>query len=363
MISWHYPRTELAEQFLDTFDLGSATTLTLFAPRRMGKTEFLLNDLIPLALERGYLPVYVSFWKFERDPVACLYDGIEQALLQGGWKARLQRTLARAPDIEAGVDGVGHLRIGQKLPPVDQDVLERLQKAFDRLFNGKRPVLLCLDEVQHLASRSEFESLVYFLRTLIDTRKKTLKVIFTGSSRDGLQKLFTRRKAPLFNSSSQIDLPELGSPFVAHIGQAFTLATGRVLGCEEAMEAFRLLNKVPFSFRIAVDSLMRSGGTDILTHARGLLSEDGPRSEYEALWESLKPIEQAVLRRLAVNGRGIYQDDSRQHVADELGLDDPVPVHAIQGAINKMRGDIIAPARHGLWDFEDAGFKRWVTET
>ena len=41
---WHFPRTELAKQILGMFETGLASSLTFFAPRRMGKTEFLRNE-------------------------------------------------------------------------------------------------------------------------------------------------------------------------------------------------------------------------------------------------------------------------------------------------------------------------------
>ncbi|PTB96028.1 hypothetical protein C9993_09970, partial [Marinobacter sp. Z-F4-2] len=61
-VDWHFPRRELTDQFLSTFASGVSNTLTLFAPRRMGKTEFILFDLIPEAHEQDYRPIYVSFW-------------------------------------------------------------------------------------------------------------------------------------------------------------------------------------------------------------------------------------------------------------------------------------------------------------
>jgi len=91
------------------------------------------------------------------------------------------------------------------------DGFPELRDRFEKLLHGKTQVLLCLDEVQHLATDTRFEPLVSFLRTLIDEHREKLFVVYTGSSRDGLQRLFSRRKAPLFRSSSQIDLPPLGS--------------------------------------------------------------------------------------------------------------------------------------------------------
>ena len=39
MDPWHYPRTNLADQYLKTLDIGLIKSLALFAQRRMGKTS------------------------------------------------------------------------------------------------------------------------------------------------------------------------------------------------------------------------------------------------------------------------------------------------------------------------------------
>ena len=52
---WHYPRPKLAAKYLQTFDLGLTSARALFAKRRMGKSEFLEQDLIPAARELGYM--------------------------------------------------------------------------------------------------------------------------------------------------------------------------------------------------------------------------------------------------------------------------------------------------------------------
>lgn len=92
------------------------------------------------------------------------------------------------------------------------------------------------------------------------------------------------------------------------------------------------------------------------------MAESTRDNDYESLWESLKPIDQAVLVYLATQNRGIYQEDSRQHLAESLGFDEPVPVHSIQTAINRLRGSVIAPVGHGQWDFEDSAFKQWLRQ-
>ena len=60
---WHYHRPKLAKIYLDTLNAGLVTTTTIFAPRRAGKTSFLLKDLAPAALTLGYIVVYVDLWQ------------------------------------------------------------------------------------------------------------------------------------------------------------------------------------------------------------------------------------------------------------------------------------------------------------
>ena len=50
---WHYPRPELAKKYLEIFAIGLTSARGLFAKRRMGKSEFLEQDLIPAAQAEG----------------------------------------------------------------------------------------------------------------------------------------------------------------------------------------------------------------------------------------------------------------------------------------------------------------------
>jgi hypothetical protein len=77
---WHFPRPAVAAEFLTVFDAGAANTLSLFAPRRSGKTEFLRNDLAALAEKGDYRVVYVSFWKLPLAPAAALLHELYGAL-------------------------------------------------------------------------------------------------------------------------------------------------------------------------------------------------------------------------------------------------------------------------------------------
>ena len=77
---WHFPRPAVADAFLAVFNARAANTISLFAPRRCGKTEFLRYDLAALAETNRYRVVYVSFWKLPLSPAAALLHELHGAL-------------------------------------------------------------------------------------------------------------------------------------------------------------------------------------------------------------------------------------------------------------------------------------------
>lgn len=339
-IDWHYPRPDLTENVMNAFDQGSSTTLTLFAPRRMGKTEFVLYDLIPEASKRGYVPVYASFWDNRDDPTSALLQAIKGALAQKSWFRRTTK----------GIGGAG---------APDSATLAELRAQFNELLRKNNRILLCLDEAQHLATSTAFESLVFFLRTIMDQNREKIRVMYTGSSRDGLRKLFSRRRAALFQSSSQIDLPDLGAGFIEHMRDCYKQASGRDFSLFHGQRAFSLLNNVPREFRSVIEKMILSGADDIMNEAAQANDDQMEDSGYPAIWQSLKSIDQTLLIWIASGHAAIYQDACKEFLADRLGVDS-VETHTIQNAMNRLRGDHLSLVSHGNYEFEDARFRDWI---
>ena len=69
---WHFERRDFRRSVLALLNDGPASILTLFAPRRTGKTEFLIKDLAPLAEKAGHRVIYASFWQAQLSPLAVL---------------------------------------------------------------------------------------------------------------------------------------------------------------------------------------------------------------------------------------------------------------------------------------------------
>lgn len=357
-LDWHFPRLDLAESILDRFAIGATTALTLFAPRRMGKTEFVVQDLLPMAVEQGYIDVYVNFWDRKQDPADSLIVGLTKATARLKRTARIKKALAKLQAFGINTPIVGaNVSVSQ---PNETEKLDVIQGLFDLLLQDGRKLLVALDEVQHLATEDRFEPIVYALRGIIDLNRERVHVLYTGSSRSGLQRLFTRRNAPLFRSSQQIDLPEFGRQYLEYISSVFHAATGRSLDLDECVEAFRLVKKVPYDYRQVISTLIEHGGADIVSLTRSYLSQNSQDEHYEAEWTALKPVDRVVLRFIVDAGVGLYTVETRSQIADQLGLDN-IEVATIQNAINRLRHvSLIAPVGQGRYEIEDPYFADWL---
>src|SRR5260221_14529407 len=83
LTSWHFARPELAQPHLQAFDLGLISATALHARRRMGKTEFLTQDLTPAAVERGLAVGYCNLWQEDEDPTEAIAEAVAACSVAG----------------------------------------------------------------------------------------------------------------------------------------------------------------------------------------------------------------------------------------------------------------------------------------
>ncbi len=362
-IQWHYPRQVLADNFLHQFATGITSALTLFSPRRMGKTEFLIADLAPSAAKQGYHVIYCSFWELRDNPVKSLLLAIEEAEKNTSFVQRLSElTQRQLTGVEVAITSKGiNAKAKTERTVAAEDELEALSIAFSRLARKRSSILMLLDEVQHLGTKPEFEKITFLLRTVFDKHVKKFKVIYTGSSRDGLQRLFQRRKSPLFHSAQQIDLPKLDESFVNHMLSAFRQASGRTLSRSAGLKIFKDLHAVPYLFHTFLKQLLISGES-LKTAVPRFMQEFYTEGEYSHQWKQLAALDQAILKWLSKDMGGAYTDEARDFFADIVGVE-KIATHSVQNAINRLRKKgLLNLVGHGELIFEDSHFEIWIQD-
>lgn len=367
IISWHYPRADLANGYLQTLQAGLISSMVLFAPRRKGKTEFVLEDLLPAAEAAGYRTVYCSMWQNRSDPLASLLLALSNAAKPKSFGEKLQDKLRRplkktSLEINAGLIGKVKAEAEFSARAVsNQAALQSLPDLVDAvLAASKGKVLIALDEIQHLA-KPEFQELVAALRTTLDVRKKSVKTVFTGSSRNRLQMMFSQIKAPLFQFSQTTDFPDLDERFVDFIMASFTQATGRKVPPAQANAAFAALSATPGLFHDAVERLMKIGGTDILAIAQQVLLESRDASGYVQRLMEMRPLDREVMRAV-IERAPLYTDETRRKLALAVGIEgEPLTTRQVQIAVERLVTEqIIYQAGRGVYEIEDDQLAEWL---
>ncbi len=252
---WHFSRDAFALDLVKHLYMGLASRLTLVAPRRKGKTEFLLFDLAPAAGKAGYEVVYASLWGSVNAPQQSILDALRMAI-----EAKRERRSATSKVFAAAVSkvkvaaiGIGaEIELADKAARVSGDDLAAIDRAIEDLHieqGGK--LLLIFDEIQHLATDKAFAPLIYGLRTSLD-RRRDIRVVFSGSSRGGIRRMFGDQKAPFFGFSSEVELPDLDQAFTDFLARTFLDVTGRTIDRGALLEQFMRLDRIPFYVREAL---------------------------------------------------------------------------------------------------------------
>ena len=358
---WHFRRGDLARRTLTLLAEGPARALTLFAPRRTGKTEFLIKDLGPHAEAEGHRAIYASFWQEPLAPLAVLLHALETALRRGGLGERLRRTgRALSPKLQLSMPMVGKAEIDLSTlagkPP--SDLLLHLDDLLGRASTGVRPTILMLDEVQELARSRDNEVLVAALRTSLDKRPDQLRTVFTGSSREGLAAMFAARQAPFFHFATPIDLPPLDESFVDHILRTMADVAGRSPERRQMLDAFNALHGNPYYFRAVVEAMLLNPGLDANAAVEDVRGRIAAELGYPQTWLSLTPLQRAVAETLLEHAKP-FSRASRDAIAERLG-DQAPPPSRVQAALRRLERLGLVDRQNGGWAPADPEWADWV---
>lgn len=358
---WHYARPKLAAQYLHMFEIGLISARGLFAPRRMGKTQFLEKDLVPAAIDAGYRTAYVSLWDARNNPRPALILALAWTLEPQGWRALLEHVRGPLKKLKATAK-IGELEGALEAelehdPRLTAPLLSEVLRSIDR---SRRRLLLILDEAQVLAMR-EHSELAHALRAGLDTRKAIIKVIFAGSSEGSLRRMFGCPSEPFYNWAPIEPFELLGEELVEALVERVNQLSRFPLRLDEALAAFDALKRTPEFFRRYLERYLAdadSGAQAALTYTRAQVFSSAAHAE---LWERLLPSDQAVLRLLAAGVKDVCSEDSRARLARALGLADPVARTTPQHALKRLQSEeLVIRTGHGRYEIIDAALLEWL---
>ena len=363
---WHFARPKLAAGYLQLFGLGLSSARTLFARRRMGKTEFLLKDLVPAACATGYLCAYVNLWDDDDEPAGALVGAL-YAAIEPNWWTKLARHAKRPlKRIKATgkISAFGEASVEAEMSEEDKQfvgtLLSEALKAFDA---QPRPMLLIIDEAQVLAAATH-SNFAHALRAGLDVRKDRLKVIFAGSSESTLRTMFGRSSEPFFNWAPLEPFPLLGRDFLEFMVEKVNTIATHQLSVKHAVKAFEQLNSTPEFFRRFLERHLTypfDGPDAALQFTKEHVFNS---DQFKRQWICLLPADRALLGMMA---QGMVTDfhgqAAREQLGKLLGLPKAPPMNTPAHSLRRLQADnIVTKLAHGEYRFEDEAFSQWIRE-
>lgn len=334
----YYPRSNLIEQVWRVYDSGLESAVTLFAPRRQGKTMFVKNELLPSAQTRRMEACYLDLWQRRDRPELALTEGLEAAAAERN--PRKWRLTAVEGSLGAGPARVA--ATGQPLQREPEPVIEnRLRSALEALIPSSGGLLLVLDEFQALAG-TENESFVAALRAVIQEHSERLRVFYTGSSRHALNTMFRRQRAPLFASAYSMKLPTLGEDFVLDRAIFLERRIGQRVDVDAMNDVFRRLRSTPAFLNSVVLNILVSANPDVYVAYDQWLDAQRAEGASDFIGE-LRDLDIAILRIITSPNRlPIFGKESVATISKQVGR--RVTTGQIQTAIERLsRNHVIAP--------------------
>lgn len=370
-MSYVFKRPELAHQMArqllhpSVLDEGLRSGLFLSGLRRIGKTTFLVNDLIPALEDLGAIVIYVDLWSdTQRSPATLIRDAIREKLSElESLPAAAVRKLRRLAGADIGALG---FKFGFKLDTLGEPGGATLAQALKEVVDqGRTDVVLIVDEVQHAITSEEGNQMLLALkaaRDAINPRPNTLGhflFVGTGSHRALVGEL-TARRNQAFTGATSVAYPVLDKEYVAYLlerlsAEGFTAQPS----LDVAVKAFQTLGNRPEEMIKALRQLHfhLPPGSDPDEHLpviANTLRSTAADIELMKL-EQLGGLATAIFDRIASadgDARGLFSADAAAAYSKAIGRE--VKVEEAQPVVNElMATNLIMRKGHGLYGITD----------
>ena len=365
----------MAKQLLQptALDLGLRSGLFLSGIRRIGKTTFLRNDLIP-ALERlGAVVVYVDLWSEpQTSPSRLVQSAVSKTLkelLTPGSHALTALKKVKGAELE----GFG-FKFGFQIDAVGQDDSLTLAQVFTELVvQAKTDVVLIIDEVQHALASEDGGNLLLSLKAARDAINPRTDLpghfvfIGTGSHKAMIGEM-AARKNQAFAGAHSAEYPVLNGDYIEFLLKSlekdgFTELPSKAV----TVDAFKTLGNRPEEIIRALGIAIRSTSSttkpdDVLPAIALALRTASADTELGKV-ESLGPLAGAIFDRIAnakAGIRGLYSAEAAADYSATLGRE--VRIEEIQPvAMDLLNANLLIRRGHGLYEISDPFVKEvWV---
>lgn len=332
----YYPRMQFAQKIINYFS-GDFYSFMLFEARRMGKTSFLKNDLIPLA-NKHYHIFYFSFMHKDGDVIQSFKEQLKMFL-----DIQILNKNASIKEIKSE-----HLQIQFNQAETLGEIFRQI-----KLF-AKKPILFLFDEFQEVGrikNKDASSDFVQLLRTVLDENRKLFKSIFTGSNLFDISNMFANYNQPLYRFGQQIKLPSLGEPFIDFLLAEFKKVNDIQLDKTMLLTQFNEYHQSPGLMTDLIFELDLNGSGyhyDIHQAAQNVQANNTYYMNNED-FSRLNKLDKSVLKRILVCHSRLTSEESLNWISDQCGQ--PVKRTNVTTCLSKLKSLNIIAKEKSSWYF------------
>jgi len=353
---------QMAQQLLQpsALQLQVRSGVFLSGIRRIGKTTFLRQDLVPTLEGMGALVIYVDLWADRsKSPAALLHEAVQDTLTQ--LTVSGSRLLDRFKGLNVGAAGFS---FGFQLDALGKKEGASLSQALTELVDKvQTSVVLIVDEVQQALGSEEGSNLMFALkaaRDAVNTRPGTsgyLLIVGTGSHKSLVADMATRRSQP-FSGAVSAPYEPLGRDFVQWKWQQLHALPGVRLPSEQAMwDGFLAMGQRPEELQNALVQLQSRAESPELAFPIICATLASAAADVEiATVEELGSLAAAIFSRIAQasesGASGLFAADAMAGYAERIGA--MVDTPQVQNMIDRLiSANLIMRQSHGVYAVAD----------
>lgn len=365
----YYPRPELAARYAGQtlarpFGGSTAPGIFLAAPRRTGKSTFLFRDLKPELEKRAHV-IYVDLWANQDiSPSELIATAIAQSLLETQGKI-----LKAAKDVglsKVEIKGVAFefdLAAKGKGPTLTA-MLEELLKS-----TGGKPIVLIVDEAQHVVTVDDKLSVMFALKSARDTLNMeayNFALVMSGSDRDKLLRLVHAKDAPFLNGHIE-ELDYLDDGFVRYaMGELAKFNPTLKIDNDRMCKVFDRYGRQPEPFikDVSIASAPFAGSPLAFNDLMEAAAEDFEAqldAQCQNQYREMTKLQRAIISHmLEVGSSGLFTNETLKKYSTATGK--KIQAGQARAGVEKLRSmepPVIWKSARGDYAFEDVYYKRW----
>ena len=328
--------------------------------RRIGKTTFLRQDLIPALESMQALVIYVDLWADRsKSPALLVHEAVKTTLSE--LTSPGPRLLERFKGLNMGAAGFS---FGFQVDAVGKPGGATLSEVFTELVDKVNTnVVLILDEVQQAMVTEDGNNLLFALkaaRDAVNARPDTpghLLFLGTGSHKSLMADMATRRSQP-FAGAVATEYEPLGAEFVRWKHEQLQPLKGIKLPSQDMMwQGFLAIGQRPEELQNALVLLQSRPEDPDLAFPIICTTLAASAAEVEiATVESLGALASAIFDRVAQGNEsgasGLFAADAIQAYAEQIGI--AVDTTQVQNTMDRMiTANLIHRRSHGVYAIAD----------